>query len=176
MPRDLQQSDRNEMIIQDAISACEIKLYYRLPTTPERVGFQKASWVRDGNKVYNNVAAARAHYGALVLSGIREGDFSFGKDAEDNAILIASDPTSPNFCANWKEKVVATAGDLLMLLGMQVFEGSFQALVKSASGTVQAEDETEAADAPFADPAGLEALPGEEQGVDILPLATSSNG
>ncbi len=169
MPRDLQQTDRNEMIIQDAISACEIVLYYRQPTTPERIGFQRASWVRKGKKVHNRTAEARAHYGALILTGIREGDFSCG------SALISSDPASPAYRADWKELVTATAGDLLMLLGMQVFEGSFQELVKAVA-TTQATSDDGDPDADDPDDNEPEITIEADEVAEILPLEPSSNG
>ena len=170
MPRDLKQTDRNEIRIQDAISACEIVLYYRQPTTAERIGFQRAAWVRQGKKVHNRTAEARAKYGEIILTGIREGDFSCGTDAAGNPILIASEPGALNYRPDWKELVAATAGDLLMLLGMQVFEGSFQELVKAAksSGAVADEEEDEIVEGGD--------LPTHEEGVDVAPLEPSSNG
>jgi hypothetical protein len=154
MPRDLKQTDRNEMKIDDAISGCDLVLYYRQPTTQERIDFQRASFSRKGKKVIVRTPEARAEFGALVLTGIRPGDFSAGTDDSGKPILIASDPDSPDYTPNWKDQVVATAGDLLMLLGMQVFEGSMQALMKNAAPDVDDEDDEET----------------------VLPLATSSNG
>lgn len=165
MPRDLQQSDRNEMIIQDAISACTLVLYYRQPTTAERIGFQRASWVRKGKKTINRSAEARAQYGAAILTGIREGDFTAGQGADGKEIFISSDQSSPVFCPDWKEKVIATAGDLLMLLGMQVFEGSLQQLVKAVQAAAVESEEDPGCDEEDAE--------GE---TNIIPLEKTSNG
>lgn len=176
MPRDLQQSTRNEMIIQDALSGCSLVLYYRQPTTAERIAFQRDSWKRKGKKLHNHTPEARAQYGAVVLTGVREGDFSCGKDAAGNPILIASDPGSLNYRSDWKELVIATAGDLLLLLGMQVFEGSFQELLKAAQIQTGAAEEDEAADDGDADPDADADPIVADSGADIVPLAANSNG
>lgn len=170
MPRDLKQTDRNEFKVNDTIGGCQILLFWRHPTTTERIGFQRDAWQREGKKVYNRTPEARAKYGELILTGIREGDFSDGIDADGNPVLIASDPHSPNYRANWKELVAAAAGDLLMSLGMRVFEGSFQELVKAAkdSGAVADEEEDEIVEG--GDP------PTTEEGADVAPLEASSNG
>jgi hypothetical protein len=152
VPRDLKQSDRNEMKIDDAISGCDLVLYYRLPTTQERIDFQRASFARKGKKVSNRVSEARAEFGALILTGIREGDFSAGSDETGAPLLIASDPASPHYREDWKAQVIETAGDLLMLLGMQVFQGSMQQLMKNV--VLEEEDDDEV----------------------ILPLTSNSNG
>ncbi len=179
MPRDLKQTDRNEFIIMDAISACEIKLYYRQPTTAERIGFQRLAWQRQGKKVINRTPEARAQYGARILTGIREGDFSCGEDAAGHPILIASEPGALNYRPDWKELVISTAGDLLMVLGMQVFEGSFNELVKAfqANKDDQPEEPTEPdpeEEEPLEEPFQLP--PDPDEAVEILPLAPNSNG
>lgn len=120
MPRDLMQSDRNELKIKDSISGDEIVLFYRLPATKDRIAFQKACWKREGNKLFSRIHDARAKYGAEILTGIREGDFVFGGKP------VASDEGSPNYREDWKKLVEETAGDLLMMLGQQVFEGLHQ--------------------------------------------------
>ena len=175
MPRDLKQTDRNEFNIMDAISACEIKLYYRQPTTAERIGFQRMAWQRQGKKVANRTPEARAHYGALILTGIREGDFSCGEDAAGHPILIASEPGALNYRSDWKELVAGTAGDLLMMLGMQVFEGSFSELVKAVKAAdADDDDEPEPAGEPATELPPLSPAP--DEAVEIVPLEPNSNG
>lgn len=179
MPRDVQQTDRNEMIIQDAVSNSTLVLYYRHPTTAERIAFQRASWLREGTKVTNRSPEARAEYGALVLTGIREGDFTNGRDDEGRLRFIASDPESLDYDPDWKQKIVATAGDLLMLLGMQVFEGALQNLIKSANVALQGDvegTEPEPKEGAEGDGKKDEAPEGTEEGTEIRPLEKSSNG
>lgn len=154
MPRDLKQTDRNEMKIDDAISGCDLVLYYRQPTTQERIDFQRASFSRKGKKIINRRSEAQVEYGAVILTGIREGDFTAGTDENGKAVFISSDVTSTAYREDWKELVSATAGDLLMLLGLQIFEGSLQQLMKNATPENDEDDDDET----------------------IVPLVTSSNG
>lgn len=164
MPRDLKQTDRNELTVQDAISACKLTLYYRQPTTTERIAFNSACWLRIKKKMYNRTVEARAAFGELVLTGIGEGDFACGTDDSGKVLLISSDPKSSDYRPDWKEQVVATAGDLLILLGMTVFEGSLTELIKAAADDEPEEDE---------DGDEVEVV---DAGEDILPLVSSSNG
>jgi len=166
MARELMQSEKNELKILDAISNTEIALFYRLPTTTERIAFNRACWKRAGNKLVARYPEARAEYGELILTGIRETDFTFdGKP-------IASDSASPSYCKDWKTKVAATAGDLLMLLGMHVFEGT---KAKEDLGGTEIDDGIEAGEGTAGeeeqkgeDPEGE---PGEpKEGDDIVPL------
>lgn len=131
MPRELQQSDRNDLTIQDTISGSEIGLYYRLPSTKERVAFNKACFKQQNGKLVNQVVAARAAAGELVLTGFREGDFSFAGQP------ISSDPASPHYRKDWKQLVKETAGDLLITLGLTVFEGNVQQHLLKALGEEQ---------------------------------------
>ena len=126
MPRMLS-DDLNELIIQDNLSGSEILFQYRLPTTKERVAYTNACIERKGRKVINKSTEARIRYGAKILAGIRAGDFILpgGK-------TVSSDPTSPHYDENWKEKVKAHAADLIELLAVRVYDTPAQTAVPDA--------------------------------------------
>lgn len=114
--RDLEESNENELVIDDTISESKIKLFYRQPTTEERVRYQQNLWERKGKKVLVN-AEMRLGIGLKILTGFREGDFGYaGKP-------ISSDPKSPNYRADWKELLKKTSADIVIALAVAVFEG-----------------------------------------------------
>ena len=110
---------KNTLRINDNIGGGEIELYYRNPTTAERVAYSNESVSRSGRKVKMSVGDTRAKYGPKILTGIREGDFV---DAEGRP--IASDEESPNYRPDWKDLISEHAGDLVQLLAASVFEAA----------------------------------------------------
>jgi len=116
--RDLKPTDKNELVVHDAISGTDIVLYYRLPTTSERIAYQRALIRKTGKKVVLRAGEARQEFGLKILTGIREGDFGYdGK-------TISSDPKSERYRDDWKQLVGETAGDLVEVLALTVFEGA----------------------------------------------------
>lgn len=144
--RDVQQDTKNSLSISDTISGSDIKLFYRMPTTEERVRYQSGLFTRKGKKPGVNVEL-RLYMGLKILSGFEEaalvngkyvGGFGYGGKP------IASDQASANYRADWKDLLKETAADIILALAISVFEGV---------GLAKAED-------------------GEEE--ENLPLATSS--
>jgi hypothetical protein len=123
MPRRLT-NEINELRIRDNISGSEIVLYYRMPTTAERAAYANESFRRKGNRIEARMVETRQKHGKLILAGVREGDFEV--KLGDRYQSIASDPSSENYAADWKELVAAHAGDLLELLAAHAFDGSAQ--------------------------------------------------
>ena len=114
-------SEKNELIINDALSGDQLGLYYRMPTTKERQGYLDAAVKRVKNKVTLHHAEARMKYGMSILVGIREGDFMRMK--EGKAVPMSSDPLSPDFYEGWKQEMEDGCGDLIMALAGVVFDG-----------------------------------------------------
>jgi hypothetical protein len=148
----------------DGISGGKVVLYYRLPSTRERIAFQKGCYKEKNGKLVNQTVAARAAYGELILTGVRDGDFVFGDTP------ISSDPTSPNYRKEWKELVSATAGDLLITLGMHVFEGTIQNLMQTLADKPATEPPPAGDDE---EEVGLPNIDDLEDGETIVPLAQS---
>jgi hypothetical protein len=117
MPRELKRTDRNQLILDDAISGGKIVLFYRFPETSERVAFQAAAYKRDGDTLIDSSDQAIIDSAIVVLTAIRDGDFTYdGKK-------ISSDPQSEDYREDWKECVAETGADLLTVLGRVVFMG-----------------------------------------------------
>lgn len=115
--RDLKQSDHNKMILEDPISGSKITLYYRLPTSTDRVEFEAASYRREGTEVIDNTPQARVDSALKILTGFSEGSFGYGGEP------ISADPASPHYREDWKDLVRETASDLLSALSLKVFMG-----------------------------------------------------
>lgn len=128
----------NELVIQDNLSGQEVALYYRLPTTEERVAFASESVRRKGKKVEFRGAAVRVKYGLAILSGLRKGDF-VRKQADGVLVPVSSDPGDEHYAADWKQLVAKHAPHLVDLLAVQVFEAA--ASVKGAEAGDEAEAE-----------------------------------
>lgn len=133
MPRILRKDVLNELRIFDNISNSELVFYYRMPSEKERNKYSNHSVQRIRNKVVYDFAGARLAYGSQILQGIRDGDFLVPVSDHPNAALldlppeqedvtISSDPNSPYYVSDWKERVADVASDLVMHLAMHVFD------------------------------------------------------
>lgn len=113
MPRNLSGS-QNELRLKDNLSGGEVVLYYRLPTTKERLAYSNKAMHRTGAKIVFRTSEARQEFGLAILTGFREGDFVHEVDGVA-APLTTADP-------DWKNKIMAGAGDMVELLAMHVFD------------------------------------------------------
>lgn len=119
MPRRLS-DEINELKVQDNISDSTLVLYYRTPTTQERVGYTNESIQRKRNKIVYRQGEARLKYGGLILTGIGEGDFE--RKEGDGFVPISSDSSSKHYYKDWKEHIKKYASDLIDLLAIHVFD------------------------------------------------------
>jgi len=110
----------NEMRFQDNLSDTEIVLFYRMPTTKERMAYTNEAYQRKGNKVINRSTATRMKYGLRILGGFRDGDFEHKQG--DGWKPIASDSASDNYFPEWKEHIEKYASDLVEHLALRVFD------------------------------------------------------
>jgi hypothetical protein len=120
MARDLSAKE-NTITIKDGISGDNVQFRYRTPTASDIQGYSSATIKRKGNKVIFSPVQPKLDYGMQILTGVREGDFSFDGKA------LSSDPASPLFREDWKELLKLHAPDLLILLASLVFDGTRQA-------------------------------------------------
>lgn len=137
MPRKLGKDVRNELKIVDPISGSIIKLYYRLPTSEERVKYASDHYEWVEGKIQVNAIKARQKWGLEILNGFEEGSFEKkvtqglspelqgegGGEGVTKWVSISSDPQSPNYDPNWKTIVSENAMDLVEALAEYVFEG-----------------------------------------------------
>lgn len=112
--------DLNELKIRDNKSNCDLVLYYRNPTTKEQVAYTNGLIVRKGKKMVSRQGEMRMKYGAMILAGIRTGDFE--KKQGGQWVPYASDTASEDYDAGWKDLICEYASDLVELLAVHAFE------------------------------------------------------
>lgn len=116
MARDLQLTENNTLTLMDPIGKTAIVFFHRSPTTDDRVSLMVNKFKRSGNKLIDRSRSALIDAAAEVLTGIRTGDFVFGK------VPLSSTPGEEGYREDWKELLKAAAGDLLFLMGNDLFE------------------------------------------------------
>ena len=117
MPR-LLKDQPCEVTFDDRISETRITLFYRLPTTQERIKYSNSLVSKRRNKIETSMGEARLKYGAAILLGFKEGAFETDKG------LLASDPKAPHYDPDWKNIVRKYAPDVIAILAFHVFEAS----------------------------------------------------
>jgi len=112
--------NKNELKIHDNISDSDVVLFYRMPSTSERQGYQNMVIQRKRNKVDFNQAEARLKYGLKVLTGFVHG--SFERNIDGNYVAFTWEEGCENYLPEWKSWIENNAGDLVMLLAGHVFD------------------------------------------------------
>lgn len=107
-----------EVTFDDRISDTRITLFYRLPTTEERIKYSNSLVTRKGNKFETSMGEARLKYGSAILLSFKEGAFETDKG------MLSSDPAAPNYDPEWKNIVRKYAPDVISMLAIHVFESS----------------------------------------------------
>ena len=115
MPRILGEA-RHHMAIQDPVSGSAITLYFRRPTSEERVAYQLSVFNLEGGDRRLRLSETRLRFGLDILVGFEVGDFIIQAEG-------ASEPLDPERHPDWKEHLAKHAPDLVSYLGQQVFEG-----------------------------------------------------
>ena len=130
MPRELS-NEPCELTFDDRISGDKITVYYRMPTSQERVKYANGYITRQGNKIVSTLGELRMKAGAAVLVGFRTGAFSVpGKG------LISSNPVEPNFDPEWKNTVIKHAPDVVEMTAIHAFESSLTRSAAPAANTL----------------------------------------
>jgi hypothetical protein len=122
MPFIIGDNIKNALEVMDPVSGTVITLYYRLPTSEERVAYSVGIWEKEGGKVVNKPGKPRQQAGLEILSGIKDGDFV--RKIEGGTKPISSDSASPDYDPDWKELVKKYAIHLIEALAVHVFEGA----------------------------------------------------
>ena len=115
MPRILG-DERQVMAIQDPVSGSVITLYFRPPTSEERVAYQVAAFHLENGERRHRLGETRLKFGGEILNGFAPGDFLVTEAG-------GAAPLDPGRHQDWKARLVAQAPDLVSYLGQQVFEG-----------------------------------------------------
>ena len=115
MPRILGE-ERHKMAIQDPVSGSAITLYFRRPSSEERVAYQLSVFHLDGGERRLRLSETRLKFGLEILAGFEAGDFVIQADGRVQSL-------DPDRHPDWKEHLTQHAPDLVSYLGQQVFEG-----------------------------------------------------
>jgi len=107
---------RHSLTIQDPLSGGLITLYFRRPTTEERVAYQMSAFRLEGGERRLCLGETRLKFGLDILEGFGPGDFLVAEDGREV-------PLDPGRHPDWKDRLAAEAPDLVAYLGQQVFEG-----------------------------------------------------
>jgi hypothetical protein len=108
--------ERQALRVQDPVSGSVITLYYRRPTSEERVAYQLSAYRFEGGERRFCLGETRLKFGLEILTGFAEGDFQI---KEDDQVV----PLDPARHPDWRERLATHAPDLLAYLGQQIFEG-----------------------------------------------------
>ena len=107
---------RHVLAIQDPVSGSVINLYYRRPTSEERVAYQLSAFRLEGGERRFCLGETRLTFGLEILTGFGTGDFVTHAEGEEIPLDPARHP-------DWKERLANDAPDLVSYLAQQVFEG-----------------------------------------------------
>jgi hypothetical protein len=108
--------ERYVLAVQDPVSGSVVTLYYRRPTSEERVAYQLSAFRLEGGERRFCLGETRLKFGAEILLGFAAGDFL----VEEEGRRVPLDPARH---PDWREQLVAHAPDLVSYLAQQVFEG-----------------------------------------------------
>jgi hypothetical protein len=108
--------ERHVLAIQDPVSGSVISLYYRRPTSEERVAYQLSAYQIEGGERRFCLGETRLKFGLKILVGFKAGNFLIQENGEPI-------PLDPDRHGDWQEQVAKHAPDLVAYLAQQVFEG-----------------------------------------------------
>ncbi len=108
--------ERQTLRIQDPVSGSVITLYYRRPTSEERVAYQLSAFRLEGGERRFCLGETRLKFGLEILTGFGEGDFQVREDGQEAPLDPARHP-------DWRARLAEHAPDLVSYLAQQVFEG-----------------------------------------------------
>ena len=113
---------KNKLNIKDPFSGDVLHIYYRSPTSEERVKYFSAQFEIVDGKVDLSPSKGRLELGAAIILGFDEGDF--GREVDGEPRPYSSDPESPSYEAGWKDLLMKFAPDILEALALHAFEGA----------------------------------------------------
>jgi hypothetical protein len=116
-------SEPLELVFNSPTNDRRIIFHYREPAADERIRYGSAIYSVCRNKnieeiPIEDIERVQFQFGFLILEGFRMSGIS---------VNISSDPGSPQFDADWKNKIANRAPGLVILLARSVFgtEGGF---------------------------------------------------
>lgn len=109
----------SEAVLKDNLGGGEIVIYYRQPTTIERVEYTNQGFRRVAGELVVNKGETRMDYGLRIITGFKFGDF-----VDEKGKAFASEPGHKNYRADWKDLLMDGGSDLVDLLAARVFDMS----------------------------------------------------
>lgn len=106
--RDVKSSDKNSIAIFDKLSGTGIVLFYRTPSTKERVKYKSEMVMALNSRNFERMYEIQIEWAKKLLTGFSS--TSFGYDGKP----ISSDPSNENYDANWLKMLEESSSDLLM--------------------------------------------------------------
>ena len=108
--------ERQVLAVADPVSGSVVTLYYRRPTSEERVAYQLSAYRLEGGQRRFCLGETRVKFGLEILTGFGAGDFLLREDG-------GPVPLDPERHPDWKARLAEHAPDLVSYLAQQVFEG-----------------------------------------------------
>ena len=93
-------------------------LKYRNPTRQEMTAYQARLFERKGKKMIPRFFEARVEFGRKLLTGFVKGTLGYEGKA------FASDPSDPDYRADWCDLLVECAPDIVAVVAQQAFEAT----------------------------------------------------
>ncbi len=115
MPRRLGE-ERHRLVVHDPVSGSRLTLYFRRPSSEERVAYQLSVFHLDGGERRLRLSETRLRFGLDILVGFDIGDFVIQENGRTENL-------DPERHPDWKARLAEHAPDLISYLGQQVFEG-----------------------------------------------------
>ena len=113
-------SKKNVIQFKHKPSNTDIEIYYKNPTTEDRVGYKNERIQRDGDQITFNVPETRIKYAEKIITGIREGDF--GQEINGEVRPLSCNPDSEYYNDKWKDILKANAPDVLETIAVFIFD------------------------------------------------------
>lgn len=115
----LKHEEENELVFD--YGGGSATLYYREPTTKEKIEYNNRLVSVSDAGLQNDVPSANLWGGKQVCTGLKEGDFGVPDGDNGAALPISSDPSSSNYRENWLELLEKYAVEFLAQLGSWAF-------------------------------------------------------
>lgn len=110
MPRELKQSEQNEIVLFDALTGEKVKFFYKTPKTDNKIAYQSAMMNSLTKKSgIEDVYKIQLEWAKKFITGFEPGYFLV-----DGVQLTIETPA-------WKDVIAETAGDLLIAFSKYLF-------------------------------------------------------
>lgn len=110
-------AETNIIEIRDEIGGVVHEVYYRMPTTTERMQFQGRRFERRDNQIVDRTYAQQVTFGLAIMTGMKKGTLAAG------GRQVATDENDPDYREDWKELLRQAAPEIPAVVGRTVFGG-----------------------------------------------------